>query len=78
MVVHSEQTEWSLARKERDEWKARALAAEGRCEKLGVALSYIAEEHDAGRHDGKPEACPAHDAVEMWLCALTALKDSEQ
>lgn len=37
------------------------------------ALEYIAEEHDAGRHDGLPEPCPANDVYLMWLCAKEAL-----
>lgn len=41
--------------------------------RLREALEYIAESHDAGRHDGKPEECPAHDDVFMWLMARAAL-----
>ncbi len=37
------------------------------------ALEYIAESIDAGRHDGLPEPCPAHDDVMMWLKAKEAL-----
>lgn len=41
------------------------------------ALETIAEEHDAGRHDGLYEACPAYDAASMFgvaRAALSALK----
>lgn len=34
-------------------------------ERLRAALEFIAEQHDAGRHDGFPEPCPAHDGVVM-------------
>ena len=47
---------------------------------LRDALEYIAEEHDAGRHDGLPEPCPAHDGVTMWAiarAALTAIKGGD-
>jgi hypothetical protein len=37
------------------------------------ALEIIAESHDAGRHDGLPEACPAHDADTMFAIARAAL-----
>jgi hypothetical protein len=40
---------------------------------LVEALEQIAEEHDAGRHDGLPEPCPAHDDVLMWTIARAAL-----
>lgn len=40
------------------------------------ALEFIAEEHDAGRHDGLPEPCPAHDADTMWATARAALATS--
>lgn len=43
---------------------------------LVEALEYIADSHDAGRHDGLPEPCPAHDAEEMWAVAREALKAS--
>jgi len=39
----------------------------------GRALETIAESHDAGRHDGLPEACPAHDADTMFAIARAAL-----
>jgi hypothetical protein len=47
-------------------------------ERLRTALQYIAEESDAGRHDGLPEACPAHDEVQMWLEAREALAAVEE
>lgn len=43
---------------------------------LREALEFIAEEHDAGRHDGLPEPCPAHDADTMWATARAALATS--
>ena len=52
---------------------AALIAAARRAEKLAEALDEIAEEHDAGRHDGLPEACPAHDDVTMWAIARAAL-----
>lgn len=42
-------------------------------EQLRTALEEIAQEHDADRHDGKPEPCPALDAETMWAIARTAL-----
>ena len=41
--------------------------------RLRSALETIAESHDAGRHDGKPEPCPAHDPYVMWALANEAL-----
>lgn len=41
-------------------------------EKLASArevVEFVAQSRDAGRHDGKPEECPAHDDVVMWLRA---------
>lgn len=56
-----------------------ALAAkEAEIAKLREALEFIAEEHDAGRHDGLPEPCPAHDDVTMWATARQALKETDQ
>lgn len=49
-----------------------ALAAENAA--LREALETIAEEHDAGRHDGLPEPCPAHEDYVMWLTARDALR----
>jgi hypothetical protein len=40
---------------------------------LESALEEIAESHDAGRHDGLPEPCPAHDAETMFGLARQAL-----
>jgi tagatose-1,6-bisphosphate aldolase non-catalytic subunit AgaZ/GatZ len=42
-----------------------------------VALEAIAEEHDAGRHDGIYEACPAHEADVMFAIARKALEDKQ-
>lgn len=44
--------------------------------RLREALEYIAESHDAGRHDGLPEQCPAYDAETMWAVANNALKEN--
>lgn len=55
------------------EARAARLAAEADAAALRDALEYIAEEHDAGRYDGKPEPCPAHDDVTMWAVARDAL-----
>ncbi len=52
--------------------KARE-ASEIALEKMRAALETIAESHDAGRHDGLPEPCPAHDADTMWAIATQAL-----
>lgn len=60
------------------DWHARALAAEERVKVLSEALEFIAEEHDAGRHDGLPEPCPAHDAETMWAVARQALAALQQ
>ncbi|MFH5927430.1 hypothetical protein [Roseomonas xinghualingensis] len=46
---------------------------DGEVERLRAALETIAEEHDAGRHDGQPEPCPAHDADTMFAIARAAL-----
>lgn len=45
---------------------------------LREALEFIAESHDAGRHDGLPEPCPAHDADTMWAVAVAALSTQEK
>ena len=45
-------------------------------DRLKAALETIAEEHDAGRHDGLPEPCPAHDADTMFYVARKALGDA--
>lgn len=52
-------------------------AANARAERLRVALETIAEEHDAGRHDGIYEACPAHEADVMFAIARKALEDKQ-
>jgi hypothetical protein len=41
---------------------------------LREALETIAEERDAGRHDGLPEPCPALDAETMFAVARAALE----
>lgn len=41
---------------------------------LREAVEFIAEAHDAGRHDGLPEPCPAHDAETMFAVARAALQ----
>lgn len=49
-------------------------------EKIGeleAALEFIAEAYDAGRHDGLPEPCPAHDAETMFAVANAALKGEQ-
>lgn len=46
-------------------------------EKFREALEAIAEEHDAGRHDGLPEPCPAHDADTMFAIARAALRSDD-
>lgn len=52
-------------------------AAHAENDKLRAALECIAEEHDAGRHDGLPEPCPAHDADTMFAIACAALAEKE-
>ncbi len=49
------------------------LAALRQHEQMREALEYIAEEYDAGRHDGLPEPCPAHDADTMFAIAHAVL-----
>ncbi len=61
---------------------AKAIAAEreaasGELERLREVLEFIAEEVDAGRHDGLPEPSPAHDDVTMWAVAREVLKKSQ-
>ncbi len=51
------------------------VAQEARARKLEAALERIAESRDAGRHDGLPEECPAHDQYTMWLDARAALAE---
>lgn len=51
-----------------------ALLAER--DRLREALEEIAAEHDAGRHDGLPEPCPALDADTMFALARAALKET--
>jgi hypothetical protein len=53
------------------------LAALRQHEQMREALEYIAEEYDAGRHDGLPEPCPAHDADTMFAVALAALNQDK-
>lgn len=36
-------------------------------------VRFCAESHDAGRHDGKPEPCPANSDVAMWSYARAFL-----
>ena len=55
--------------------RIEALTAEN--ERLREALETIAEERDAGRHDGLPEPCPAHEDVTMWAIARAALGDTQ-
>jgi hypothetical protein len=50
----------------------RAVNAE-----LLAALDQIAQERDAGRHDGLLEPCPALDADTMWAIARAALSESD-
>jgi len=45
--------------------------------RLRVALETIAEERDAGRHDGIYEACPAHEDDVMFAIARKALEDKQ-
>lgn len=49
-----------------------------RLEVLEEALEEIAEDHDAGRHDGLPEPCPALDADTMFAIARRALATPHQ
>ena len=60
----------------RAEFVRRNEAAEAERDRLKAALETIAEEHDAGRHDGLPEPCPAHDADTMFYVARKALGDA--
>ena len=46
---------------------------EAQCAAMRAALETIAEARDAGRHDGLPEPCPAHDAETMFAVATNAL-----
>lgn len=50
--------------------KARVAELEG-------ALKYIAEDMDAGRHDGLPESAPAHEDYVMWVTAKEALQKEQ-
>jgi hypothetical protein len=56
---------------------ARLLELEAENKRLREGLEFIAEEIDAGRHDGLPEPSPAHCDVAMWAVARTALKGGE-
>lgn len=56
---------------------SRALEPARKATALRDALQEIAESHDAGRHDGRPEPCPAHDAETMWAIATRVLASDE-
>jgi len=60
-----------------EEIEMRLIASRAENDKLREALECIAEEHDAGRHDGLPEPCPAHDADTMFAIACAALAEKE-
>ena len=49
--------------------KESLTTAEATIDKLLEAVECIAESHDAGRHDGLPEPCPAHDAEDAKQAA---------
>lgn len=50
-----------------------------RAERLREALDKVAESRDAGRHDGKPEPCPAYSEVEIpWLIARQAVDEDDK
>ena len=49
--------------------KESLTTAEATIDKLREAVECIAESHDAGRHDGLPEPCPAHDAEDAKQAA---------
>ncbi len=57
---------------------AKAQTAEARCAGLETALREVAQAHDAGRHDGLPEPCPALDADTMFAIARAALAASPE
>lgn len=60
-----------------DRARAHIARLEAENRRLREALGFIAEEGDAGRGDGLPEACPAHDDVTMWAAARAALGADE-
>jgi DNA repair exonuclease SbcCD ATPase subunit len=71
LCEHAKRVRGTIKRAESAEHSARENAAA-----LGVvreALETIAEERDAGRHDGLPEPCPAYDAETMFALARRAL-----
>jgi hypothetical protein len=52
----------------------RIKQLEAERDRLREAMEFIAEERDAGRHDGLPEPCAAHDAETMFAVARAALE----
>lgn len=55
------------------ELEAELADSKASAKRLREYMEIIAESHDAGRHDGLPECCPAHDSETMWGVAQTAL-----
>lgn len=59
-------------RRYRDEWKARAQAAEAQCAAMRQALvDVLAKKPDCGNPDAE---CPLHDAHKPWHDVQTALR----
>jgi predicted RNase H-like nuclease (RuvC/YqgF family) len=58
---------------ESDKFIADLRGAYAKIKRLWEALEFIAEAHDAGRHDGLPEECPAHDAETMFSVARATI-----
>jgi hypothetical protein len=52
----------------------RIAELEAERDRLREALETIAEERDAGRHDGLLEPCPVHDADTMFAIARAVLE----
>lgn len=77
---HDEQHELCLSDYPRPDLAAKhkqSAALLRRASRERKALEYCAETGDAGRHDGRYEACPANDHVMMWLRANEALSSEE-
>jgi hypothetical protein len=57
--------------------KKLCKVAANEIERLVEQLEFIAESHDAGRHEGLPEPYPAHDAETMWAVACESLRGTK-
>lgn len=76
-LLHEQEQRSNEVDDENDELRAERDALKAEVERLTETLETIAEGRDAGRHDGKPEHYPAHDADTMFALACAALTPKE-